>query len=102
MKNYLLLLFIFHHLQADDFNALIMIVKNTPISEKYTRPIIILDNNGYVSVLGKLSDRINKNTIIESKIVTANDMRSPESHGTNIVKIIKLAVENVGIIILIL
>jgi len=44
----------------------------------------------------------NKNTIIDNNIVTANDIRSPESQGTNKVNIIKLAVENVGITIFIL
>ena len=38
-------------------------------------------------------------TIIDSNTVTANDIRSPESHGTNNVSIIRVAVANVGIII---
>ena len=78
---------------------LIIIVKTTPTSEKYTNPIIIIDNNGLSSDFGKLSDNISKNTIILNKIVTANDIRSPDSNGIINVNNISVAVENVGIII---
>ena len=47
-----------------------------------------------------VNNTINRNTIIDNNTVTANDIRSPESHGTNNVKIISVAVANVGIIIL--
>ena len=79
---------------------LIITVNMTPTNEKYISPIIISDNNGLLSVFGKFSDTINKNTIIDNKTVTANDIRSPEFHGTNNVRIINVAVANVGTIIL--
>ena len=63
-------------------------------------PIIISDNNGLLSVFGKFSDTISKKTIIDNNTVTANDIRSPEFQGTNNVKIISVAVANVGTIIL--
>ena len=42
MKNYLLLLFIFHHLQADDFNALIKEYPSSTDSSKIN--IVVKDN----------------------------------------------------------
>lgn len=54
---------------------------------------------GLVSVLGKFSDSIRRNTIIESITVTAYDIRSPESHGISRHIIISVEVANVGSII---
>ena len=71
----------------------------TPTSEKYISPIIISERSGLLSVFGRFSETISRNTIIDRRTVTAKDMRSPESHGTNSVSIIKVAVANVGIII---
>ena len=71
----------------------------TPTSEKYIKPIIINESSGLLSVFGRFSETISRKTIIDSKTVTAKDMRSPESHGTNNVSIIRVAVANVGIII---
>ena len=62
--------------------------------------MIISDNNGLLSVFGRFSDTINKNTIIDNSTVTANEILSPEFHGTNNDRIIRVAVANVGTIIL--
>ena len=74
-------------------------MKNTTNNEKNINPINIIDNNGLLSDLGKFSDNINKNTIIDNITVIENDILSPESHGTIKLIIINVAVANVGIII---
>ena len=74
-------------------------VKNTTNSEKNISPISIFERSGFVSVFGRLSESISKNTIIESITVTEKDIRSPEFHGTKRLIIISVAVANVGIII---
>ena len=56
MKNYLLLLFIFHHLQADDFNALIKEYPSSTDSSKIN--IVVKDNidiKGTVTSAGSLA-----------------------------------------------
>ena len=53
-----------------------------------------------LSVLGKFSDTINRNTIIDNNTVTAKEILSPEFQGINNVNIINVAVANVGTIIL--
>ena len=47
------------------------------INEKIVKPINIFDNNVCVSVFGRFSDNISKNTIIDSNTVTAKDILSP-------------------------
>ena len=61
---------------------LMITVKKTVNKEKKVRPINIWDKSGLVSVFGRLSERINKKTIIDNITVVANEIRSPESQGT--------------------
>ena len=65
-----------------EYIALTNTVKNTHNSEKNVNPISISDRSGLVFVFGRFSDRISKKTISESITVIANDILSPESHGT--------------------
>ena len=62
--------------------ALTNTVKNTHNSEKNVRPISISERSGLVFVFGKFSERINRKTISDNITVIANDILSPESHGT--------------------